>query len=85
MSRKVEELTAEQRSKLAELSVLTGIEDHQELLNKMPDIAETIVEAFYPVTQAIIVMGNRMMAAWNDLPPETHAAIQKYMDQHENH
>ena len=83
MGPKVEDLTDEQRETLAELSLITGIEDHQELLDRIPEIAESLVEAFKPVARVIIDMGDRMVEAWNDLPPETHAAINEFMDRHE--
>ena len=83
MGLKVEDLTAEQREKLAELSLITGIEDHQELLDRIPEIAESLVEAFKPVARAIIHMGERMVEEWNGLPPETLAAIEEHMDGHE--
>ena len=82
MSRRVEDLTDEQRSKLAHLSLVTGIEDHQELLDKVPQMAEGIVEDFKPVIEAIVVVWENIVGVWKDLPPETLAEIKKLMDRH---
>ena len=49
----VEHLSTEQREKLAHAAALMG-RDEQDVLDSLPEICDSIIEAFEPVRQSII-------------------------------
>ena len=62
--------------------MLLGMEE-QELLDRLPEIADSIIEAFQPIMNALAEAGERVIGAFGDwyagLPPEARADLDRMM------